>query len=234
MRSRAKRGRRTWCVVRRTHHEVARSPFPASRVERAYAPSRACYNRAVMILTISGASGAGKTTIARALLGHLPNTKFLHSYTTRAPRPTDIPGEFTYLDRMTFDSMRQTEEFIWAADFGETSMGTRLVDLELALKDRNKLWITVLIPDVLPRLYSYAKHIGKQDAIKSIYIKSESDKTLRERMLKRGDAESQIEERIELCHRFDEEAEYLKIPFTWIRNNGTIQEAIEDVERTIK
>jgi guanylate kinase len=183
-----------------------------------------------MILTLSGASGAGKTTIARALLGHLPNAKFLHSYTTRAPRPTDIPGEFTYLDRATFDSMRQTEEFIWAADFGETSVGTRITDLDHALNDRNKIWITVLIPDVLPRLYSYAKHRGKQNAVTSVYIKSESDETLRDRMLKRGDAESQIEERIELCHRFDEEAEFLKIPFHWIKNDKTIQEAVEQVE----
>lgn len=187
-----------------------------------------------MILTISGASGAGKTTIARALLEHLPNAKFLHSYTTRSPRATDIPGEFTYLNRVTFDSMRQTEDFIWAADFGETSMGTKLADLDHALRDRNKLWITILIPDVLPRLYAYAKHIGKESSVRSVYIKSESDETLRTRMLKRGDAESQIEERIELCHRFDEEAEYLKIPFTWVKNDKTIQEAVVEVEKVIR
>src|SRR5512133_1400508 len=140
-----------------------------------------------MILTISGASGTGKTTIARALLEHLPNAKFLHSYTTRSPRQTDIPGEFTYLDRQTFESMRQTDEFIWAADFGETSMGTRVSDLDKALKDRHKLWITVLIPDVLPRLFAYAKQINKENAIQSIFIKSECEDDLRDRMLKRGD-----------------------------------------------
>lgn len=186
-----------------------------------------------MLLTISGASGAGKTTIARALLGHVPGTKFLHSYTTRAPRPTDIPGEFTYLDRATFDSMRESEEFIWAADFGETSVGTKLVDLDHALKDRHKTWITILIPDVLPRLYAYAKEIGKKEYVKSIYIKSESDDVLRDRMLKRGDAESQIEERIALCHRFDDEAEFLKIPFVWIKNDKTIHEAAEQVEKIL-
>lgn len=187
-----------------------------------------------MILTISGASGAGKTTIARALLGHLPHAKFLHSFTTRAPRSTDIPGEFTYLNRDTFESMRQTDDFIWAADFGETSMGTRVEDLERALKDRNKLWITVLIPDVLPRLYAFAKQINKQDAIRSIYIKSESDEILRNRMIKRGDSESQIEERLSLCRRFDDEASFIKIPFVWIRNDKTIQDAVEQVEAALK
>lgn len=187
-----------------------------------------------MILTISGASGAGKTTIARALLEHLNNAKFLHSYTTRSPRHTDIPGEFTYLNRETFESMRQTDEFIWAADFGETSMGTRKNHLEDALRDRNKLWITILIPDVLPRLYAFAKQIGKQDAVQSIYIKSESDEILRSRMMKRGDSESQIEERLSLCRRFDDEATFIKIPFVWIRNDKTVQDAVGQVERAIK
>lgn len=187
-----------------------------------------------MILTISGASGSGKTTIARALLGYLPNAKFLHSYTTRSPRPTDIPGEFTYLDRPTFESMRQTDEFIWAADFGETSVGTRVSDLDKALKDKNKLWITVLIPDVLPRLFAYAKQIKKENSIRSIYIKSECDEILRDRMLKRGDAESQVEERLKLCRTFDDEAKYIKIPFIWIKNDKTIQNAIEEVEKALK
>lgn len=187
-----------------------------------------------MLLTISGASGAGKTTIARALLEHLPNAKFLHSYTTRSPRSTDIPGEFTYLNRDTFESMRQSDEFIWAADFGETSMGTRINHLEEALRDRNKLWITVLIPDVLPRLYAFAKQINKQDAIRSIYIKSESDDILRNRMIKRGDSESQIEERLTLCRRFDDEASFIKIPFVWIRNDKAIQDAVGQVEAALK
>jgi guanylate kinase len=187
-----------------------------------------------MILTISGASGAGKTTIARALLEQLSNAKFLHSYTTRSPRPTDIPGEFTYLTHGTFESMRQTDEFIWAADFGEASVGTRKSDLEKALRDRNKLWITVLIPDVLPRLYAFAKQIGKAECVHSIYIKSECDELLRERMLHRGDSESQIEERLHLCRTFDDEAKFINIPFVWIRNDKTVQDAVRQVEAGLK
>lgn len=187
-----------------------------------------------MILTISGASGAGKTTIARALLGHLSNAKFLHSYTTRAPRSTDIPGEFTYLTRATFESMRQTDEFIWAADFGETSMGTRVAHLDEALRDRNKRWITVLVPEVLPRLYAYAKRIGKIDAVHSIYIKAESDDLLRERMLHRGDSESQVEERLRLCRTFDDEAKFINVPFVWIQNDKTVQDAVRQVEKVLE
>jgi guanylate kinase len=187
-----------------------------------------------MILTISGASGAGKTTIARALLEQLPNAKFLHSYTTRSPRQTDIPGEFTYLNRHTFESMRQTEEFIWAADFGETSMGTRISDLDRALKDRNKLWITVLLPDVLPRLFAYAKQVKKEDAIQSVYIKTECDDVLRKRMLKRGDMESQVEERLKLCKTFDDEAKYIKIPFIWVKNDRSIQDVLTEIEDALE
>ncbi|MFA5129958.1 MAG: AAA family ATPase [Patescibacteria group bacterium] len=187
-----------------------------------------------MILTISGASGAGKTTIARALLEHIPNTRFVRSYTTRGPRPSDIPGEFTYLNKMMFDSMRASNDFLWAADIGETSVGTRIEDVEKALKDAQRTWIMVLVPEVIPKLYEHAKHIAKQDAIRSVYILAEADDVLRKRMVQRGDVDSQIEERLKSCHIFQKDAQASGIPYEWIRNDGTIQEAVGKVEGILK
>ena len=187
-----------------------------------------------MILTISGASGAGKTTIARALLEHIPHTKFVRSYTTRAPRQNDIPGEFTYLDRAMFQSMRLTNDFLWAADIGSTSVGTRVADLDAALNDQVKTWVMVLIPEVIPKLYAHAESIGKSHAIRSVYILAENDEVLRERMISRGDADSQIEERLASCQIFQEDAKASSIPYHWIRNDGTIQEAVEQVETVLK
>jgi guanylate kinase len=187
-----------------------------------------------MILTISGASGAGKTTIAKALLEHIPHTKFVRSYTTRAPRQSDIPGEFTYLDRAMFHSMQASNDFLWAADIGSTSVGTRVADLDAALHDSVNTWVMVLIPEVIPKLYVHAESIGKSHAIRSVYILAENDDVLRERMIHRGDADSQIEERLKSCHVFQEDAKSSGIPYHWIRNDGTIQEAVEQVETILK
>jgi len=187
-----------------------------------------------MILTISGASGAGKTTIARALLEHIPHTKFVRSYTTRAPRQSDIPGEFTYLDRAMFQSMRGSNDFLWAADVGSTSVGTRVADLDAALKDTVNTWIMVLVPEVIPKLHEHAESLNKSHAIRSIYILAENDDVLRERMIQRGDADSQIEERLASCHIFQKDAKASSIPYHWIRNNGTIQEAVGQVEMILK
>lgn len=186
-----------------------------------------------MILTLSGASGSGKTTIAKALLEQVLNTRLLRSYTTRSPRPSDILSEFTYIDQATFASMKGTNEFLWAADFGSTSVGTRIEDLENAIKDERKIWIMILVPEVLPKLYTHAKSMKKEGRLKSVFIESECDEVLQNRMAKRGDSESQIQERIKLCRPFEEEAKLMKIPFIWVKNNKTIQEAVNTVEKAI-
>lgn len=48
-------------------------------------------------ITIVGASGAGKTTLIRHLLEHIPHTEFLKLYTTRPPRtPEEISSSYEY------------------------------------------------------------------------------------------------------------------------------------------
>lgn len=46
-----------------------------------------------MIVTLSGASGVGKTTIERSLLKRLANAEAVVSVTTRDRRDNDSPGE---------------------------------------------------------------------------------------------------------------------------------------------
>ncbi|MGQ9919965.1 MAG: guanylate kinase [Desulfobacca sp.] len=48
---------------------------------------------AAQIFVISGASGAGKTTLVRALQAGDPSLRFAVSYTTRPPRPGEVDGQ---------------------------------------------------------------------------------------------------------------------------------------------
>jgi guanylate kinase len=48
---------------------------------------------AAQVFVISGASGAGKTTLVRALQAGDPRLRFAVSYTTRPPRPGEVDGK---------------------------------------------------------------------------------------------------------------------------------------------
>lgn len=55
---------------------------------------------------ISAPSGAGKTSLSRALIDRLPGLRHSVSYTTRAPRPGEVEGvDYQFMDIATFEQM---------------------------------------------------------------------------------------------------------------------------------
>jgi guanylate kinase len=65
------------------------------------------------LFVITAPSGAGKTSLTRALLAEEPGLKLSTSYTTRAPRPGEQNGrEYHFVDEPTFLAMRDRGEFL--------------------------------------------------------------------------------------------------------------------------
>jgi guanylate kinase len=65
------------------------------------------------LFVITAPSGAGKTSLTRALLAEEPGLKLSTSYTTRAPRPGERNGrEYHFVDEPTFLAMRDRGEFL--------------------------------------------------------------------------------------------------------------------------
>ena len=65
------------------------------------------------LFVITAPSGAGKTSLTRALLAEEPGLKLSTSYTTRAPRPGEQNGrEYHFVDEPTFLAMRERGEFL--------------------------------------------------------------------------------------------------------------------------
>ena len=65
------------------------------------------------LFVITAPSGAGKTSLTRALLAELPGLKLSTSYTTRTPRPGEQDGrEYHFVDEPTFLAMRDRGEFL--------------------------------------------------------------------------------------------------------------------------
>ncbi|MDH5254705.1 MAG: guanylate kinase, partial [Gammaproteobacteria bacterium] len=63
------------------------------------AAGRAALRRGTL-LVLSAPSGAGKTTLVKALLARDPGLRFSISYTTRPPRPGESDGQdYCFVDR---------------------------------------------------------------------------------------------------------------------------------------
>ncbi|MFQ5536370.1 MAG: guanylate kinase [Gemmatimonadota bacterium] len=84
-------------------------------------------------LVLAAPSGAGKTTLARALVEGEPDVAFSVSVTTRLPRSGERDGvDYRFVDRETFDAMAARGDLAeWAEVHGE-GYGTPRSELEAA------------------------------------------------------------------------------------------------------
>ncbi|RIV85721.1 guanylate kinase [Aurantiacibacter zhengii] len=100
--------------------------FPAS--------SQPLARRGLMFI-LSSPSGAGKTTIARKLLGEVQGIGMSVSVTTRPMRPGEVEGrDYHFVDQPTFDAMVENGEFLeWAKVFGNC-YGTPKAQIKAGLK----------------------------------------------------------------------------------------------------
>jgi guanylate kinase len=87
------------------------------------------------VFIVSAPSGAGKTSLVRALLDADPLVKLSVSYTTRAPRPGEVEGRhYHFVDLNTFMIMLNHGDFLESAEVYGNRYGTsqRWIEAQLA------------------------------------------------------------------------------------------------------
>jgi guanylate kinase len=87
-----------------------------------------------VLYIVSAPSGAGKTSLVKALLKNDPAIRLSVSYTTRPPRPGESDGrDYHFVDRQRFEEMLAESEFLEHAEvygnFYGTSKGSITRDL---------------------------------------------------------------------------------------------------------
>ena len=96
------------------------------------------------LVVISGPSGAGKTSICRALLEQLPHTRWSVSATTRARRPGEIDGEsYRFLSEETFERLESAGEFLESAQYVGSRYGTPREPVERALAEGDNVVLEI-------------------------------------------------------------------------------------------
>lgn len=83
---------------------------------------------------LSAPSGAGKTSLAKALAAALPDTRLSISHTTREQRPGENDGvDYYFVDRADFEAMVRRGEFLEHATVFDQMYGTSMKGVEQCL-----------------------------------------------------------------------------------------------------
>lgn len=83
------------------------------------------------LFVMTAPSGAGKTTLTKALLADDPELRFSVSFTTRAPRPGEQDGrDYFFVDRARFEAMIVAGELLEYARVFDNYYGTGRAQIE--------------------------------------------------------------------------------------------------------
>ncbi len=143
------------------------------------------------LYVVSAPSGAGKTSLVKALMEREPRIRYSVSYTTRKPRPNEVAGrDYHFVDVERFDEMAAQGEFLEHARVFDNCYGTgvRAVEEALALGEQLLLEID----------WQGARQVrGRLPEARSIFILPPSRDSLQQRLKARStDADAVIERRL--------------------------------------
>ncbi|MFZ5675163.1 MAG: guanylate kinase [Pseudomonadota bacterium] len=158
-----------------------------------------------LLLVMSSPSGAGKTTLSRALLASDHHIRMSVSVTTRPPRPGELDGkDYFFISKERFFEMRDKDELLeWAEVFGNL-YGTPRLPVEDALaKGRDVLF------DIDWQGTQQLEQAMGEDLVR-IFILPPSSDELRDRLVKRAqDSASVVAKRMaEASREMSHWAEY--------------------------
>lgn len=186
-----------------------------------------------MIVILEGASGAGKTTVAKGLLSDLPKARMVRSYVTgRGKRASDLPGEYRHVSRFVFWLIESLGLFLWTVDVHGNKYGTLRWSVNRGLKNKQDVFIIILFKKTSALLnYSYER--GSSEFIYAFYIISPGREVLKERLKKRGDNDIEISKRLKDCEKWDSDAAVSGIPFIFVRNDLEPRDTVEKIKAHI-
>lgn len=170
------------------------------------------------LLVLSAPSGAGKTTLVKALLARDPSLRFSVSYTTRKPRTGETDGkDYCFVDRERFQQMVAAGEFLEHAEVFGNFYGTSRAQVEALRADGH---------DVLLEIdWQGARQIrGNAPDCRTVFIMPPSVTELERRLRTRAtDSEEVIRRR--LGQALDDMSHWAEFDFVVV--NEVLSEAVD-------
>lgn len=96
------------------------------------------------LYVVSAPSGAGKTSLLKALIRRVPSIQFSISYTTRKPRPNEVAGrDYHFVSAERFHEMQANHEFLEHAKVFDHCYGTGARAVQEALANGEQLLLEI-------------------------------------------------------------------------------------------
>jgi guanylate kinase len=96
------------------------------------------------LYVVAAPSGAGKTSLVKALMQREPRIQYSVSYTTRKPRPTEVPGrDYHFVSHERFAEMQANDEFLEHAQVFDHAYGTGARTVQEALLNGEQLLLEI-------------------------------------------------------------------------------------------
>lgn len=148
------------------------------------------------LFILSAPSGAGKTTLCRALLDHFKDMTYSVSTTTRSPRPGEQHGkDYFFVSREDFLKSIQNDEWAEWATVHDHYYGTGAEYLDAQLAAGKDVLLDIDVQGARTILKRYPESV-------TIFIMPPSVSALKERMLFRGaDTEEVMKKRLSNAER---------------------------------
>lgn len=170
---------------------------------------------------LSAPSGAGKTSLVRALVEAMPQVQVSVSHTTRPMRPGEVDGvNYHFVSREDFLARLEQNEFLEYAEVFGNLYGTSQRWLEQTLAEGRDLILEIdwqgaqQVRHLLPKA-------------KSIFILPPSQEALRQRLTNRGQDSDEIIER-RMREAVSEMSHYVEYDYLVI--NDDFSHALEDLK----
>jgi guanylate kinase len=144
------------------------------------------------LFVIAAPSGAGKTSLVKALMEREPRLRFSVSYTTRAPRPNEIDGrDYHFVSIERFQFMAAADEFLEHAKVFDNYYGTGIAAVNDALERGEELLLEID--------WQGARQVRTRlPEARSIFILPPSRQALEQRLrLRRTDTDAVIARRLQ-------------------------------------
>ena len=173
------------------------------------------------LFIVTAPSGAGKTSLIKALVELCPQFKISTSHTTRKPRKEEREGvEYYFVDNDTFDNLKNSGEFLENAECHGAKYGTAMTPVEERIKAGKDI--------ILEIDYQGAINVKKvfTDAI-SLFIIPPTIDDLKKRLEGRGqNSEAEIKGRLAAA---EEEISHLE-KFDYVIINDKFDQALSDLK----
>ena len=146
------------------------------------------------MFVVSGPSGAGKGTLIKGALQHIPDLAVAVSVTTRAKRPGEVDGrEYHFMSRAEFARLVDEGAFLEHAEFAGNRYGTLNSELDRIMGTGRSVILEIELQG--------ARNVRRvRPESVSVFIEPPSLEELARRLRDRAtDAEEEIEARLEVA-----------------------------------